>query len=86
MSGRYNIRAHCDLCVYMGGQVSLLDDFCVNGGDLWTALRKTRPTAMREVTIEVPRVLWSDIGGQEDIKQKFKESVEWPLKHPKVTE
>lgn len=39
---------------------------------------------MREVTIEVPKVLWSDIGGQEDIKQKFKESVEWPLKHPEV--
>lgn len=65
-------------------QESLLDDFCVNSADLWIALRKTRPTAMREVTIEVPKVLWSDIGGQEDIKQKFKESVEWPLKYPEV--
>ena len=66
-------------------QESLLDSFSVNSVDLWTALRKTKPTAMREVTIEVPKVLWSDIGGQEDIKQKFKESVEWPLKHPEVT-
>ena len=61
-----------------------MDDFCVNSTDLWTALRKTRPTAMREVTIEVPKVFWSDIGGQEHIKQEFKESVEWPLKFPKV--
>lgn len=71
------------MCLY--GQESLLDDFCVNSTDLWAALRKTRPTAMREVTIEVPKVFWSDIGGQEHIKQKFKESVEWPLKYPKVT-
>lgn len=29
--------------------------------------------------LEVPKVRWSDIGGQQDIKQKLKESVEWPL-------
>lgn len=62
----------------------MLDEFCVNSTDVWAALRETRPSAMREVTIEVPKVLWSDIGGQEHIKQKFKESVEWPLKHPEV--
>ncbi|XP_065912262.1 ATPase family gene 2 protein homolog A-like isoform X2 [Dysidea avara] len=62
----------------------LLDEFCVNNNDVWAALRETRPSAMREVTIEVPKVLWSDIGGQEHIKQKFKESVEWPLKHPEA--
>jgi len=30
--------------------------------------------------IEVPKVYWSDIGGQSDIKQKLKEAIEWPLK------
>lgn len=30
--------------------------------------------------LEVPKVYWSDIGGQDDIKQKLKEAVEWPLK------
>jgi len=29
--------------------------------------------------LEVPKVSWEDIGGQDDIKQKLKESVEWPL-------
>jgi len=29
--------------------------------------------------LEVPKVSWDDIGGQDDIKQKLKESVEWPL-------
>lgn len=32
----------------------------------------------------VVQVLWSDIGGQEELKQKLRESVEWPLKHPEV--
>ena len=32
----------------------------------------------------VLQVLWSDIGGQAEIKQKLRESVEWPLKHPEV--
>ncbi|KAJ3405316.1 spermatogenesis associated protein 5 [Chytridiales sp. JEL 0842] len=39
---------------------------------------------MREIMIEVPKVLWTDIGGQEDVKQKLKEAVEWPLKHPEA--
>ena len=48
------------------------------------ALHRVRPSAMREVQVEVPKVHWSDIGGLEDIKSKLKESVEWPLKHPEV--
>ncbi|KAJ1950598.1 AAA+-type ATPase [Linderina pennispora] len=39
---------------------------------------------MREVTLEIPNVKWSDIGGQEETKQLLKESVEWPLKHPEA--
>ena len=33
-----------------------------------------------QVTVEVPKVYWSDIGGYGDIKQKLKEAVEWPVK------
>lgn len=30
------------------------------------------------------QVRWSDVGGNDVIKQKLKEAVEWPLKHPEV--
>jgi AAA family ATPase len=30
--------------------------------------------------LEIPKVYWEDVGGQEDIKQKLKEAIEWPLK------
>lgn len=82
----------------------------VNVRDMQDALREIRPSAMREVAIEVPKVykfflwshtltltrshtpplhtytqvLWRDIGGQEEVKQRMREAVEWPLKHPEV--
>ena len=31
-----------------------------------------RPSAMREVALEVPAVGWGDVGGLEDIKQSLK--------------
>jgi AAA family ATPase len=52
--------------------------------DLHTALPTIRPSAMREVFIETPKVRWSDIGGQAVVKQKLRECVEWPLTHPET--
>uniref|UniRef100_A0A8C5LPG3 AFG2 AAA ATPase homolog A n=1 Tax=Leptobrachium leishanense TaxID=445787 RepID=A0A8C5LPG3_9ANUR len=50
--------------------------------DFLQAMKDVRPSAMREVAIDVPKVTWSDIGGLENIKLKLKQAVEWPLKHP----
>ena len=50
--------------------------------DLEHALLQTRPSAMRSLYLETPRVLWTDIGGQHEVKSRLKESVEWPLLHP----
>ena len=82
--------------------------------DMLSSLKTVRPSAMREVTLEVPKVssittppfessndildllppppslwwvgqvLWSDIGGQEEVKLCLKEAVERPIKHPEV--
>ncbi|MCF7866555.1 CDC48 family AAA ATPase [Candidatus Woesearchaeota archaeon] len=49
--------------------------------DFQEALKTVRPSALREVLIEAPKVNWEDVGGHEDIKQEIKEAVEWPLKH-----
>ncbi|XP_018571693.1 spermatogenesis-associated protein 5 [Anoplophora glabripennis] len=50
--------------------------------DFKFALKRVRPSAMREVQIEVPNVKWVDIGGQENLKLILRQAVEWPLKHP----
>ena len=49
--------------------------------DILATLPSIRPSAMREVFIETPNVKWSDIGGQEEVKRKLRECVEWPLTH-----
>lgn len=52
--------------------------------DTQRALLDIRPSAMREIFLETPKVYWTDIGGQEEVKQKLKETIEWPLTHPEA--
>ncbi|GEQ69174.1 hypothetical protein JCM33374_g2845 [Metschnikowia sp. JCM 33374] len=47
--------------------------------DLEAALVDIRPSAMREIFLEMPKVSWSDISGQHDLKQKLTEVVQLPL-------
>lgn len=63
-----------------------VNNLAVNLQDMKEAMSEIRPSAMREIMLEVPKVYWSDIGGQADIKQRLKESVEWPLQHPEAFE
>lgn len=59
-----------------------IEEMRLTEADVEAALLVTRPSAMREVFVETPKVLWSDIGGQEAVKRRLRESVEWPVKHP----
>lgn len=47
--------------------------------DIEKALLEVRPSAMREIFLEMPKVRWDDIGGQDDLKQKLMEVVQLPL-------
>ncbi|EFH54360.1 CIP111 [Arabidopsis lyrata subsp. lyrata] len=49
--------------------------------DFENAKTKIRPSAMREVILEVPKVNWEDVGGQNEVKNQLMEAVEWPQKH-----
>ncbi|KAI8370560.1 P-loop containing nucleoside triphosphate hydrolase protein [Radiomyces spectabilis] len=61
-------------------------DLRVSMEDMQEAMGEIRPSAMREILLEVPKVYWSDVGGQSEIKQRLKESIEWPLQHPEAFE
>jgi transitional endoplasmic reticulum ATPase len=62
----------------------LLEKLIVKKSDFVNGLKSVRPSAMREVLIENPKVSWEEVGGMEDAKQQMKEAVEWPLKKPEV--
>ncbi|MDD5331201.1 MAG: CDC48 family AAA ATPase [Candidatus Nanoarchaeia archaeon] len=62
----------------------ILKKLVVNADDFREAMRVVRPSGLREVFIERPDVKYSDIGGLDEIKQELRESIDWPLKHPKA--
>ncbi|MEM4254812.1 MAG: CDC48 family AAA ATPase [Candidatus Norongarragalinales archaeon] len=62
----------------------ILDEIRVEKADFDNALREVRPSALREVYIEVPNVKWEQIGGLKEVKEELKEAVELPLKKPEA--
>jgi transitional endoplasmic reticulum ATPase len=63
---------------------SVLEKMEVRIDDFMNAFKEITPTAMREIAVEVPVVHWDEVGGLEEVKEKLKEAVEWPLKNPEV--
>ena len=62
----------------------VLDALSVIPGDFENALKRVQPSAMREVMVEVPNIGWDDIGGLDEARDKLREGVELPLKHPEA--
>jgi transitional endoplasmic reticulum ATPase len=60
----------------------VLDQLYVSREDFLAALKRTQPSAMREVMVQVPNVRWEDIGGMAKAIELLKEGIELPLKHP----
>ncbi len=57
----------------------ILEKLVLTQQDFQEALKVVRPSALREVLIEIPNVKWADIGGLDGVKQELIEAVEWPL-------
>ncbi|XP_063046292.1 ATPase family gene 2 protein homolog A isoform X2 [Engraulis encrasicolus] len=62
----------------------VMDVITVTFADLQQAMSEVKPSAMREVAVDVPKVCWSDVGGMAEVKLKLKQAVEWPLRHPEA--
>lgn len=60
----------------------VVNDTFFRESDFEAALREVKPTALREVSVEVPPVRWADIGGQVEVKKRLQEAVEWPVNNP----
>ena len=54
--------------------------------DFKEAIRDIEPSALREIYVEVPEVGWDAVGGLLEVKDRLKESVEWPLTKPELFE
>lgn len=54
--------------------------------DFREALKEVRPSALREVLVQIPNVSWDDVGGLDSLKEELIEAIEWPLKHKEAFE
>lgn len=59
----------------------ILQKIKISEDDFKEALKEVRPSALREVLVQVPNVTWDDVGGLDSLKEELKEAIEWPLKH-----
>ena len=62
----------------------ILDSLTVELKDFENALKRVQPSAMREVMVEAPTIRWDDIGGLDAARDRLREGVELPLKHPEA--
>jgi len=60
----------------------VLETLSVKGSDFEEALKRVQPSAMREVMVQAPTIGWDDIGGVDAARERLREGVELPLKHP----
>jgi len=60
----------------------ILDALSVDNADFENALKRVQPSAMREVMVQVPNIRWDDVGGLDAARERLREGVELPLKHP----
>lgn len=54
--------------------------------DFESALATIEPSAMREFIAEIPTTSYDDIGDLDGVKEKLKETIEWPLTYPELFE
>ncbi|WP_101477811.1 CDC48 family AAA ATPase [Candidatus Nitrosotalea bavarica] len=64
----------------------ILQKIIITDNDFKDALKDVRPSALREVLVQIPDVTWEDVGGLESLKEELYEAVEWPLKHKEAFE
>ena len=59
----------------------ILQKIEITNDDFKEALKEVRPSALREVQVQIPDVNWDDVGGLDELKDELREAVEWPIKH-----
>ena len=62
----------------------VLEKMEVRMADFRLAIKEIEPSALREIYLEVPEVSWDQVGGLMEVKERLKESIEWPLTIPEM--
>jgi transitional endoplasmic reticulum ATPase len=64
----------------------ILQKIKITEDDFREALKEVKPSALREVLVEIPDVSWDDVGGLDSLKEELRQAIEWPLKYEEAIE
>ncbi|MFX1285193.1 MAG: CDC48 family AAA ATPase [Promethearchaeota archaeon] len=72
--------------IIWGEEISLdiINQISVQPEDFEFALTEVKPSALREVFVEIPSVSWDEVGGLDEVKHELREIIEWPSKYPTI--
>ena len=59
----------------------ILQKIKITNEEFKDALKEVRPSALREVQVQIPNVSWDDVGGLDNLKEELREAIEWPIKY-----
>jgi len=59
-----------------------IESLIVTKHDFEEGLKFVQPSALREVSVEIPNITWQQIGGLDKVKEELKEAIDWPMNHP----
>jgi len=59
----------------------ILQKIQITSEDFRDALKEVKPSALREVQVQIPNVSWDDVGGLDQLKEELCEAVEWPIRY-----
>jgi len=59
----------------------ILQKIKITRDDFIDALKEVKPSALREVQVQIPNVTLEDVGGLDALKEELLEAVEWPMKY-----
>ncbi len=62
------------------------DEVTITDADIRQAIKNTKPSAIKSITVEIPSVPWSSIGGMDAVKRLLREAVELPMTHAHLFE
>lgn len=65
-------------------QAAVPDSLTLEQTDFLQALKEVKPSVLRSVEVESPKISWEQIGGLEEIKKTLQESVEGALLYPEL--
>ena len=71
-------------CALKRGRTATVSGIRMIQEDLEHGIRSVKPSAIKSITVEIPKVPWTAVGGMDEVKNQLREAINMPLAHSEV--